>query len=103
MKGKRYTTKEKIRTLREEDSRKAIIYICREKNLSDVTFHRWKRQFGHMELQNTCVQTTGRSLLPRRYNAGWQATVSKQFTLIRAVHGRTVLRKAFTVVFGMNA
>ena len=50
MKGKRYTTEEKIRILREEDRGKAIIDICREKNLSEVTFHRWKRQFGHMEL-----------------------------------------------------
>ena len=50
MKGKRYTTEEKIRTLREADGGKAIIDICREKNLSEVTFHRWKRQFGHMEL-----------------------------------------------------
>jgi transposase-like protein len=24
--------------------------ICREKNISDVTFHRWKRQFGHIDL-----------------------------------------------------
>ena len=50
MKGKRYTTEDKIRTLREADGGKAIIDICREKNLSEVTFHRWKRQFGHMEL-----------------------------------------------------
>ena len=50
MKGKRYTTEDKIRTLREADSGKAIGDICREKNLSEVTFHRWKRQFGHMEL-----------------------------------------------------
>ena len=58
MKGKRYTTEEKIRILREEDSGKAIIDICREKNLSEVTFHRWKRQFGHMALQNTCGRAT---------------------------------------------
>lgn len=50
MKGKRYTTEDKIRTLREADGGKAIVDICREKNLSEVTFHRWKRQFGHMEL-----------------------------------------------------
>ncbi len=50
MKGKRYTTEDKIRTLREADSGKAIADICKEKNLSEVTFHRWKRQFGHMEL-----------------------------------------------------
>ena len=51
MKGKRYTMEEKIRILREEDSGKAIIDICREKNLSEVTFHRWKRQFGHLEVK----------------------------------------------------
>jgi putative transposase len=51
MKGKRYTTEDKIRTLREADGGKAIIDICREKNLSEVTFHRWKRQFGHLEVK----------------------------------------------------
>jgi putative transposase len=29
---------------------KSIQDICREENLSEVTFHRWKRQFGHMEI-----------------------------------------------------
>lgn len=24
--------------------------VCREKNTSDVTFHRWRQQFGHMNL-----------------------------------------------------
>jgi putative transposase len=24
--------------------------ICQEANLSEVTFHRWKKQFGHMEV-----------------------------------------------------
>ena len=51
MKGKRYTTEDKIRTLREADGGKAIVDICREKNLSEVTFHRWKRQFGHLEVK----------------------------------------------------
>jgi putative transposase len=51
MKGKRYTTEEKVRILREADSgEQSIVDICREKNISDVTFHRWKRQFGHMDL-----------------------------------------------------
>ena len=50
MKGKRYTTEEKVRILREADGGKSIVEICREKNISDVTFHRWKRQFGHMEV-----------------------------------------------------
>ena len=51
MKGKRYTTEEKIRILREADrGGKNIQEICREENLSEVTFHRWKKQFGHMEI-----------------------------------------------------
>jgi len=51
MKGKRYTTEEKIRILREADrGEKTIQEICRAENLSEVTFHRWKKQFGHMEI-----------------------------------------------------
>ena len=51
MKGKRYTTEEKIRLLREADrGEKNIQDICREKNISEVTFHRWKKQFGHLEI-----------------------------------------------------
>lgn len=50
MKGKRYTTEEKIRILREADKGRAITEVCREHNVSQVTFHRWKRQFGQMEV-----------------------------------------------------
>jgi putative transposase len=51
MKGKRYTTEEKIRLLREADrGEKSIQELCREENVSEVTFHRWKKQFGHMEI-----------------------------------------------------
>jgi hypothetical protein len=28
----------------------SIVDICREKNISNVTFHRWKSQFGHLDL-----------------------------------------------------
>jgi transposase-like protein len=50
MKGKRYTTEEKIRILREADrGEKSIQELCREENVSEVTFHRWKKQFRHME------------------------------------------------------
>jgi len=27
-----------------------VLDICREANLSEVSFHRWKRQFGPMEM-----------------------------------------------------
>lgn len=50
MKGKRYTTEDKVRILREADGGKTIQEVCREHNLSEVSFHRWKRQFGQMDL-----------------------------------------------------
>ena len=51
MKGKRNTTEEKIRLLREADrGGKSIQELCREENVSEVTFHRWKKQFGHMDI-----------------------------------------------------
>ena len=51
MKGKRYTMEDKIRILREADrGEKSIQELCRAENVSEVTFHRWKKQFGHMEI-----------------------------------------------------
>jgi putative transposase len=51
MKGKRYTTEDKIRILREADQgERTIQEICRGENISEVTFHRWKKQLGHMEV-----------------------------------------------------
>ena len=51
MKGKRYTIEEKIRILRKADQGQAIVDVCREHNISDVSFHRWKRQLGQMDIQ----------------------------------------------------
>ena len=50
MEGKRYTTEEKIRILREADGGRSAQEVCRERNISDQTFYRWKRQFGRMEI-----------------------------------------------------
>ena len=50
MKGKRYTTEDKIRILRESDGGKAVAEVCRERNISEQTYYRWKRQFGMMEI-----------------------------------------------------
>ena len=51
MKGKRYTTEEKIRILREaENSDKTIQAVCREKQISEQTFHRWKKEFGMLNV-----------------------------------------------------
>jgi len=52
MKGKRYTTEDKIRILREADrGLKSIQTICQENNISEVSFHRWKHQFGQMDVK----------------------------------------------------
>jgi len=48
MKGKRYSTEDKIRMLRQADAGQSIGEVCREHNLSEVSFHRWKKQFGQM-------------------------------------------------------
>ena len=51
MKGKRYSTEDKIRILREADGgERSAAELCREANISEVTFHRWKKQFGHMDV-----------------------------------------------------
>jgi len=50
MKGKRYSTEDKIRILRQADAGQSIVEACRERNLSQVSFHRWKKQFGQMEV-----------------------------------------------------
>ena len=51
MKGKRYATETKIRILREAQSRdKTIQDVCRERQISEQTYHRWKRELGRLEL-----------------------------------------------------
>ena len=50
MKGKRYTTEEKIRILRQADGGRKITDVCREHNVSEVNFHRRKKQFGQMDI-----------------------------------------------------
>ncbi len=52
MKQKRHKTEEIIRILREVDSGKAIEAVCRAYNISAASFHRWKKKFGGMELQD---------------------------------------------------
>lgn len=51
MKGKRYTTEQKVRILRgAESSNKMILDVCRERQISEQTFRRWKRQMGMLEV-----------------------------------------------------
>ena len=50
MKGKRHTTEEKIRILRKADEGRKILDVCKEANISEQTFHRWKKEFGMLEV-----------------------------------------------------
>ena len=51
MKRKRYTTEEKIRILREaEVAGRTIQEVCRDRKITEQTFHRWKREFGMLEV-----------------------------------------------------
>jgi len=50
MKGKRHTAEEKIRALREVDGGRSVREMCQEKNISEATYHRWRAQFGMMDL-----------------------------------------------------
>ena len=51
MKGKRYTTEQKIRMLREaQQSDATVVGVCRAHQISEQTFHRWKREFGMLEV-----------------------------------------------------
>jgi len=51
MKGKRYMAEAKIWIPREADGgERTIQEICQEANISEVAFHRWKQQFGQMEV-----------------------------------------------------
>ena len=50
MKGKTHSTEEIIRILREVDGGETAQAICREHNISEQTFYRWKKKYGAMEL-----------------------------------------------------
>ena len=44
MRGKRRRLEEKIRILRQADGIRTILEVCDEHNISEQTFHRWKRE-----------------------------------------------------------
>ena len=50
MKQKPHTTEEIIRILRQADSDQTIESVCREHNISEATFYRWRKKFGEMDL-----------------------------------------------------
>ena len=50
MKEKRHTTEEIIRILRKADGEQTVEEVCREFNISEQTFYRWRRKYGRMEM-----------------------------------------------------
>lgn len=42
MKGKRYSTEDKICILRDADTGKSVLEVCRDHNISEVSFHRFE-------------------------------------------------------------
>jgi putative transposase len=50
MKKKRHPTEEIIKLLREADGGKTVEEVCREVNISEQTFYRWRRKYGRMEM-----------------------------------------------------
>ena len=52
MKPKQRSREEVIRILRQADGGQTILEVCREHNISDVTFHRWKRKYGGLKLDD---------------------------------------------------
>jgi putative transposase len=51
MNDKRHATEQQIRIFREADRGKKIVEVCNWHNSLEVTFHRWKRQFGQLDVK----------------------------------------------------
>ena len=49
-KRKKHSAEEIVRILREADGAKTILEVCREHNISEQTFHRWKRKYRGLDL-----------------------------------------------------
>lgn len=50
MKGKTHSTEEIIRILRQGDGGNTTQSVCRQHNISEQTYYRWKKKYGDMEL-----------------------------------------------------
>jgi len=52
VKQKPHITEEIIRILRQADSGQTVESVCREHNISEATFYRWRKKFGAMDLSD---------------------------------------------------
>ena len=50
MQGKTHSTEELIRILRQADGGETALSVCREHNISEQTFYRWKKKCRDMNL-----------------------------------------------------
>lgn len=50
-KQKRHSAEEIVRILREADGTKTILEVCRDFNISEQTFHRWKKKYRGLDLE----------------------------------------------------
>ncbi len=50
MKQKQHSTEESIRILRQAGGDDTVDAICRDHNISNAAFHRWRRKYGDMDL-----------------------------------------------------
>jgi len=50
MQGKTHSTEEIIRILRQADGGETALSVCREHNISEQTFYRWKKKYRDMNL-----------------------------------------------------
>ena len=48
MKQKIHSTEEIIRILRQVDIGQSVPEVCRQHNISEASFYRWKKKFGDM-------------------------------------------------------
>ena len=49
-KRKKHSSEEIVRILREVDGTKTIQEICRARNITEQTFHRWKKKYQGLDL-----------------------------------------------------
>jgi hypothetical protein len=73
-KEKRFSTEEKIQMLREADTGRIITELCRRKNISEATLHRWKREFGMMEIneaRSSITSIPGGGRAKPDWSRGW--------------------------------
>ena len=58
-KGKRHTPEQIVAILRRAESGETVTAVCRETNISVASFHRWKSQYGGMDLSEAHAKSSG--------------------------------------------